>query len=89
MLIQWHWTVMKEKISLIDSFVQETIEIPYLNQIIPTNTKKLFWFFPCAMISDFFQDHSTPHNEIFWIHWGHAFQSYDNYSNFGQFWSLN
>lgn len=40
MLIQWHWTVMKEKICLIDNFVQETIEIPYLNQIVPTNTKK-------------------------------------------------
>lgn len=68
---------MKEKISLIDNFVQETIEIPYLNQIVPTNTKKSF-FFPVLGNSDFFQDHSTPHNEIFWIHWGHAFQSYDN-----------
>lgn len=32
--------MMKEKICLIDNFVEETIEMSYLNQIVPTNTKK-------------------------------------------------
>lgn len=36
--------------------------------------------------SDFFQDHSTPHNEIFLIHWGHVFQSYGNWVE--QFWPV-
>lgn len=43
MLVQCQWTVMKEN-CLIDIFLQETIEIPYLNQIIPTNIKKTFFF---------------------------------------------
>lgn len=43
MLVQYHLTVMKKN-CLIDNFVQKTIEMPYWNQIIPTNTKKPYFF---------------------------------------------